>query len=383
MRLLAGLAFCGVMFGASPLVVVSIDGLDNRYLADADKLGLKTPNIRKLVREGQASKGVIGSVPTVTWPSHITIITGVDPVKHGILSNWRPPGEKYLEYSQIQVPTLLGAAHKAGIKTASVNWPTTVGSSDIDWNLPEVFAKRRGGFMDLKSIEAKAKPTDLVKQIAATYPSFATEWMDDRTRAQAVVWLLKNAKPGLLLVHLVDLDSEQHDNAPFSRESIAELEYLDSLVGEIMAAVPKGGALALVSDHGFERVDRIANPKAGAPNAVQSPGLVIAPDAATAALLRKQDGVGREVPLAEYSSFASNLPTNPNTVFEPAPGVMFGAKAGPAEEIGNHGHWPTRYRSVYVLWGSGVRHESLSELRLTQLAARLGTVLGLSFQPPR
>ena len=140
-------------------------------------------------------------MPTVTWPSHITMITGVDPVKHGILSNWRPPGEKYLEYSQIQVPTLLGAAHKAGLQTASVNWPTTVGAPAIDWNLPEVFAKRRGGFMDLKSIEAKAKPSNLVKQIAAAYPSFATEWMDDRTRTQAVVWLLKNAKPGLLLVH--------------------------------------------------------------------------------------------------------------------------------------------------------------------------------------
>ncbi|RDJ93757.1 hypothetical protein B4Q13_19700, partial [Lacticaseibacillus rhamnosus] len=79
-----------------PLVVVSVDGLDNRYLANADQMGLKIPNLRKLMREGQVSGGVIGVVPTVTWPSHTTMITGVDPVKHGILANWRPPDSTHI-----------------------------------------------------------------------------------------------------------------------------------------------------------------------------------------------------------------------------------------------------------------------------------------------
>lgn len=378
MRLLAGLLLGTSLFAASPLVVVSIDGFDNRYLTDADKLGLKTPNLRRLLREGQVAKGVIGAVPTVTWPSHTTMITGVDPVKHGILANWRPPGDKYLDYSQIEVPTLIAAAHAAGLTTAAVNWPVTV-NAPLDWNLPEVFAKRRGGSMDLKSIEQKAKPADLVAKIAAANPSFAQEWMDDRTRTQAALWLLKNARPKLLLLHLAGLDSEEHDNGPFSRESIAVLEYLDSLLGDMMQALPKGTMFALVSDHGFEKVDRIVNPKAAAPNAILTPGLVIAPDAATAAALRGQDGVGREVPKAEYESFPSNLPKNPAAVFEPAPNVMFGEKAGKPEELGNHGHWPTRYRSVYVLWGPGVKHEILPEFPLRDIAGRLAKVLGVTF----
>ncbi|HXJ42980.1 MAG TPA: alkaline phosphatase family protein, partial [Bryobacteraceae bacterium] len=258
------------------------------------------------------------------------------------------------------------------------DWPVTV-NAPLDWNLPEVFAKRRGGSMDLKSIEERAKPADLVAKISVANPSFAQEWMDDRTRTQAVVWLLKNAKPKLLLLHLVDLDSEQHDNAPFSKESIAILEYIDSMIGDIVQAMPKGTAFALVSDHGFEKVERIVNPKAAAPHAIQSPGLVIAPDAATATALRGQDGVGREVPKQEYESFASNLPKNPVAVFEPAPNVMFGAKAGKAEEIGNHGHWPTRYRSVYVLWGPGIKHENLPECALHDIAGRLAKVLGVAF----
>ena len=38
------------LFAARPLVVISVDGLDNRYLAQADQRGLKIPNIRKLMR---------------------------------------------------------------------------------------------------------------------------------------------------------------------------------------------------------------------------------------------------------------------------------------------------------------------------------------------
>src|SRR5690349_21434179 len=102
-----------------PLVVISVDGLDNRYLTDPGRMGLKIPNLRRIMREGQVSRGVIGVVPTVTWPSHTTIITGVDPVVHGILGNQRPKsegGDYYWSESLIRTPTLLRAAHAAGLK---------------------------------------------------------------------------------------------------------------------------------------------------------------------------------------------------------------------------------------------------------------------------
>src|SRR5579863_3986195 len=64
-------------------------------------------------------------------------------------------------------------------------------------------------------------------QISAEYPSFPQKWMDDRTRTLAAVWLLHHEKPQLLLIHLVDLDSEAHENAQFSREANAILERID------------------------------------------------------------------------------------------------------------------------------------------------------------
>jgi predicted AlkP superfamily phosphohydrolase/phosphomutase len=94
---------------AQRVVLLSVDGLDHRYLRDCDRLGLKIPNLRRLMREGAWAQGVIGEVPTITWPSHTTILTGVPPSVHGIQQNQR------WDYSLIQVKTLwdaLAAAHR-------------------------------------------------------------------------------------------------------------------------------------------------------------------------------------------------------------------------------------------------------------------------------
>jgi hypothetical protein len=377
-----------------PLVVVSVDGLDNRYLAQADEMKLRIPNLRKLMREGEYSKGVIGVAPTITWPSHTTILTGADPVTHGILSNWRPPGTRYLEYSEIQVPTLIGAARAAGLKTAAITWPVTVGAP-LTWNLPEYFEKRQGGSMDTRSVESKSNPADLVTAIARVFPSFAQEWMDDRTRTLAAVYLLEHEKPDLLLVHLVDLDSEEHENAPFTREANAVLERTDELIGQIASAMPRGSALAIVSDHGFERVDRMANVRAmaakeGAGNVIAAGGVAIAPDAAAAEVLRRlardpANGIGREIPADEYARFPSNLPPHPAAAFESADHVMFSFGAGgewfsKPQEIGNHGHWPMRYRSVFVLWGPSLPHRTLEEFSIKEIAGRLAAVIGVEWK---
>jgi hypothetical protein len=233
----------------------------------------------------------------------------------------------------------------------------------------------------------------LVKKIAAAMPSFAQEFMDDRTRTQAVVYLLQHEKPGLTLLHLVDLDSEAHDNAPYTREANAVLEYTDELIGHIVAAMPAGYALALVSDHGFERVNTMVNlgpvaAKEGVTNLVQGGGVLIAPDEKSATLVRQlaKDagyGIGREIPVAELERFPSNQQRGV-AAFEPADGFMFFRGPGTEtfskpQEIGNHGHWPMRYRAVYVLWGAAGQRGTIGEISMKEIAGRLAGVLGVRF----
>jgi predicted AlkP superfamily pyrophosphatase or phosphodiesterase len=69
------------------LLMISIDGLRPDYVTAADAHGVKIPHLRRFLKEGAYAEGVQGVVPTVTYPSHTTLVTGVWPVKHGILAN--------------------------------------------------------------------------------------------------------------------------------------------------------------------------------------------------------------------------------------------------------------------------------------------------------
>ena len=380
-----------------PLLVISVDGLDQRYLRDCDRLRLKIPHLRRLMLEGQWSDGVTGVVPTITWPSHTTILSGVDPSMHGIRGNRLPAaegGDYPWSAHLLKARTLLDAVHDARLKAATVTRPVTV-DAPVQFNLPEYFQRRRGGAMDTRSIESRSTPPDLVTRIATMFPSFPQEWMDDRTRTQAVVYLLKTQKPDLLLVHLVDLDSEQHDNAPFSREASAMLEYTDELIGQMLDALPKGSAVALVSDHGFERVDAEVNlnalaSKAGVTGIRAMGGIVLAETAEASEFLRQiskdaRHGIGRSIPKEELIHFAPQY-ANVDSAFEPAQGFLFGGGASgevftKPREIGNHGHWPMRYRSVYLVWGRGILAKRLPEMSLKDIAGRLASIVGVEFTP--
>ncbi len=372
------------------LVVISVDGLDHRYLRDYDALGLKIPNMRRLIAEGQWAGGVVGVVPTVTWPSHTTLITGVPPRVHGILDNHRPAaegGDYYWTVDLLKVKTLWHAARRAGLKTAAITWPVT-GGADIDFNLPEYFKRRNGGAMDLDTIEAQGTK-GLVEEIARAHPSFAHEWMDDRSRALATVFLMKQKRADLILLHFVDHDSEAHERGPFSREAKAVMEYTDELIGSILKAGGSEYVVALVSDHGFERIDRIVHLGQKLPGAAVeiSAPLAIARDEAAAAAIRKllgdaEAGIGREIPPEELRRFLGDS-HKVHAAFEPAAHVMFGSGKGAfvtkAGGRGSHGLWPGRndYRSVFALWGPGVKAGKIPPLEMTGIAARLAAVLDL------
>ena len=122
------------------VVIVSIDGLQpSAYTTPGPS---KAPALRRLAQSGAFAEGVIGVTPTVTYPSHTTIVTGVLPAVHGIYNNriFDPEntsnGSWYWYARDIKVPTLAGILKTRGMKTAAVSWPATVGA-DIDYLVPE------------------------------------------------------------------------------------------------------------------------------------------------------------------------------------------------------------------------------------------------------
>lgn len=135
---------------AAPLLVISIDGMRPDYITRADEHGLKVPYLRTMMKEGAYAQDVVGVTPTVTYPSHTTLVTGVAPVQHGIYNNtpFDPKGINkdgwYWYAKDIRVPTLFDAVAAARRVTANVEWPVTVGAKGIAFNIPEYRRARAG-----------------------------------------------------------------------------------------------------------------------------------------------------------------------------------------------------------------------------------------------
>jgi len=259
------------------VIVISIDGLRAKTLAGLQDRHLNTPNLNEFLKGGSVADGMVGVFPTVTYPSHTTLVTGVPPDVHGIFGNGLFDPQHTMRdawhwYAQeIRVPTIWDIAHQKALRTAAVSWPVTIGAK-IDanfpeWRIPENLEDRLlyedlctpGLFTEY----AKAYGIDVMSS-----PSTEQSEADlDAEATRMAIFLLHTRKPDLLLVHVAETDHEQHMNGPDSEQEFRALERIDHNIGLIRAEVRADGladstVFVIVSDHGFESVDRSFHPNA-------------------------------------------------------------------------------------------------------------------------
>lgn len=250
----------------SRVVLISIDGLMPSSYTDPAFLS-ETPNLRALARGGVWADGVVGVLPTVTYPSHTTLITGVEPSRHGIYDNQildpesKSNGAWFWYANAIKVPTLPMAARARGLRAAAVTWPVTIGM-DLDVNAPEYVGSRHEESLEM--LRVLSQPAGLL-DAAANARGKAFSWpQTDRDRTDLATYILRTYDPHVLLVHLIALDSAQHAFGPGSPEARRTMQAVDANVGEIVAAVTAAGhpatTVAVVSDHGFLPVERQLQP---------------------------------------------------------------------------------------------------------------------------
>jgi predicted AlkP superfamily pyrophosphatase or phosphodiesterase len=251
------------------LVMISVDGMRPDYVTEAEAHGAKVPNLRRFLKEGAYAEGVVGVVPTVTYPSHTTLVTGVWPAKHGILANTtfdplqKNQGGWYWYTEDICVPTLWDVAAAAGLTTASMQWPVTVGAR-ITWNIPEFW---RASTPDDAKLLRAVSTAGLLEEARAELGEYRggidTSSEGDVNRGQYTEWILKKKHPSFLTLHLSSLDHIEHETGPFSPEDIAVLESIDATIRKIRATAetlaPGRAYIAVVSDHGFVRTDAQLN----------------------------------------------------------------------------------------------------------------------------
>ena len=249
---------------AQRVILISIDGLPAAWLDDEQ---IRLPHLRELRDRGAWARGLVGVLPATTYPTHTTFITGVYPDRHGIADNriFDPTGvhrDAWYWYAEdIRVPTLLDAARRAGLSSASIDWPASVGAA-ADWLMPEYWRDHTP--LDFKLLRALST-AGLVEAAAARLGAEgASESFDPKILAVALE-VLERADPALTLVHLVDLDHAQHHLGPGSAAARRAAEYADQGLGRLLEALRGAGrldstAVVVVSDHGFKPVQKSIRP---------------------------------------------------------------------------------------------------------------------------
>jgi predicted AlkP superfamily pyrophosphatase or phosphodiesterase len=264
--LLAGIA----QAGQAPdrhVVVISIDGLPS-YLLDDPQASL--PVIRGLASSGVAAAGGMRvSNPSVTWPNHTTLMSGVHPERHGVLFNGvarhQGPGiPARLTSAEDQgelarVPLLFDVAKEAGVSTAAINWPCTRNSASIDDNFPDVPDQLLYTTPRLKeALAAKG----LLDRFAG-----GGGVVRDEIWAEAACQVIRQRRPRLLALHLLNLDSIHHRHGPRTPPGYTAAALADAIVGRVLGALEQAGlrdrtSVFVVADHGFAAVTKTLRPNA-------------------------------------------------------------------------------------------------------------------------
>lgn len=252
---------------ARHVLVISIDGMASSYYMEPPP-GLRIPNLRRLMAEGSYAEAVEGVYPTLTYPSHTTLITGCLPAEHGIYTNLssREPGQNPDDYfwfaKAIRKPTLWDEARTHRLTTASVAWPVTAGAA-IDWDVPEIWDPTKPPAPDALYVARFMRPlVTLELFMALGRPQPGAE--DDENRVRIASFFLTK-HPNLMLVHLEGLDHTEHASGPYSDAANQALERIDGHVEELLRALKEAGLesstdVFLLSDHGFLPVEREIHP---------------------------------------------------------------------------------------------------------------------------
>jgi predicted AlkP superfamily pyrophosphatase or phosphodiesterase len=418
------------------VVLISVDGLCGYYLDDPQA---EMPTIRQIAAEGVRASAMKASNPTVTWTNHVTLVTGVNPARHGVIGNnyfdrnagktvtllWDPNFDKD---EIVKVPTIYDIAKMAGLKTAAIRWPATRNAHAVDWNSPDL------GKDELVKKYTTPSLYDECKQAGYKIDGDGGDRDEGVKRRNKIsedpMWtdvfnmVLREHRPNLALFHIVNVDHVEHLSGPKSPEAYAAIKTADDQVrqvwDELKKEFPGKATLLIVSDHGFSQIDHSVLPNVvlrqaglvdatgdritgGSVHVVVQGGaaLVYVDDAAadrerTLDQVKKafagHDGVERIVDAVDFKSFGlpdrNADPHAPDLILFSKEGYNFGDTAAgdvtfvdKPERKGSHGHnadLPDLH-AMFVAWGAGMQHGApIGEIENTSVAPTIAKLLNFS-----
>jgi predicted AlkP superfamily pyrophosphatase or phosphodiesterase len=406
------------------VVMISVDGLAAFYFDDPKA---EMPAIHELAENGVRSTMMKASTPTVTWPNHTTLVTGVTPAKHGVVGNNyfdRATGKRVALISDpvydkdqiVKVPTIYDLAKAQGLKTAAIRWPATRNAKTLDWTIPDMKVEAGVKFSTPALLE-ECRAAGLDYATGATNAEAA-----DELSTRIFNFILHTHRPNLALLHIANVDHTQHLNGPRTPEAYAAVKAADRQVREVWEELqrdfPGEATLVIVSDHGFSPINHTILPNVvlrqaglltvagkettGPVHVVVQGGcamVYVLDEAHRTELLSRVCraftgimGVSKIVgpeQLKEYGvANPKDDPHAPDLILFADEGWSFGDTAAGAlptkekqELTGTHGHDPNlpHLHATFVAWGAGIQPGvQLGEISNTSVAPTLAQLLHLT-----
>ena len=246
---------------------VLLVSLDAFFEPDVDRL---PPDgaIARVLREGTFCRRVVTVFPALTYPIHVTMVTGCDPEKTGVGQNqpFQPDTEPalrkwYWEREHIRVPTLFEKVKQSGGNSCSILWPVNGKNPSMRWCFPEVHPLP-GESVVLKVL-CYGNPLFILHGelcFGHLRHGISEPALSDYAAALAAD-VIRRRQPDLTALHLIDLDDTRHHHGTFSPETGEAIRRLDRRVGDLLTALEttpgmEDALLILVSDHGQADITR-------------------------------------------------------------------------------------------------------------------------------
>lgn len=259
------------------LLVFSVDAMVGE---DIDYLRGK-PNFQKYIAGGSEVRSIRTVYPSVTYPAHVSMITGCYPDRSGVYTNCafttNSKEDTWLWYADnIKVGDIFGSAKRAGYSTASVFWPVTGRHPYIDYNITEYWLPNKGD--TLRTSFTRVGANEECLKIIEANEGLLAESYKLTGRKNVMIYpeidnfLIKNAcgimrkfAPELLFIHNGIMDNGRHRYGVFADCLKQKLDLVDGWIGDIGASLEDTGVLDqtdffLVSDHGQRDIKRTIKP---------------------------------------------------------------------------------------------------------------------------
>jgi predicted AlkP superfamily pyrophosphatase or phosphodiesterase len=328
------------------VVLVSLDGFRYDY---ANKYGAK--NLEAMAARGaSAPEGMIPSYPSVTFPNHYTIVTGLYPDHHGIVANsfYDPARNETYSYTNSKATgdgswyggtPLWVLAEQQGMRSACFFWPTS--DAQIQGKRPSYnFGPYDDNFPDEKRVE------------------------------QVITWLQlpPEKRPHFLALYLSITDHAGHTYGPDAPETGEAVRHVDEMMGKLWDGISASGLpvdLIVLADHGMETLQGgwiILDKWADLSN-FETAGSLLYPKSEGDAQKAYQSLLGvsdkfkvyRRAQVPEYLHFSSNpregdpvvVPTGPYSVVAHDPNADGGSRMPPR---GGHGFDPRQMPSMKAIF---------------------------------